>query len=115
ASCPKPGPGPGTGAPPPGVVAERALNPDAEKAFLSKPAPPASGRVVPPEREPFNFVVDGTQPAGAGTTYMGHVEGAASSSATIVVIESAISGSIRILGRNVYVIGTGPDGRPIIR
>ncbi|HEY3203998.1 MAG TPA: M12 family metallo-peptidase [Thermoanaerobaculia bacterium] len=48
-------------------------------------------------------------------TYLGHVEGADGSSGTIVVIGSVISGSIRILGRPVYVLATDRAGKPVIR
>lgn len=69
----------------------------------------------PPEGRQFRFVIDSSEPAGKGTSYFGHVEGAEGSSGTVVVMGSAISGSIRILGRPVYVLASDRAGRTVIR
>jgi hypothetical protein len=97
------------------IVAEGPLNPDGRQALLSRPAPASGVRLQPPEGQPFRFVVDSAQPAGKGTAYLGHVEGAAGSSGTVVVIGAAISGAIRIPGRLVYVLATDRTGRPVIQ
>ena len=108
---PKPVPGP-TSSP---VVAEVPLNAEGQKTLVSRPQPSRIVPLQPPEGAPFRFVIDSVQSAGARVTYIGHVEGVAGSSGTVVVIGSAISGTIRIPGRFLYVLATDRTGKPVIR
>jgi hypothetical protein len=96
-------------------VAEVPLNPEGQKTLLARPQPSSVVPLQPPEGAPFRLVIDSVQPVGEGMTYIGHVEGAAGSSATVAVIGSAISGTIRIPGRFRYVLATDQTGRHVIR
>lgn len=114
----RPQTGPGSETPPgrpSAVLAESPLNPDARQTLLAHPAPGTGVPLQPPDGPAFRFVVDSVQPAGKATTYLGHVEGSSGSSGTLAVLGQTVAGTIRILGRPVYILATDRSGRPVIR